>query len=253
MALPEYQQQQPIPPDVLAELARLRAENERLRSERSWRNRLDANTAVSAQQKIVLACVRFEWERLRKNSGAPDLASGEDPNPIPIYVEDIARMCGVSRGTAGDTLKDLAKMGAIYRREYHDKASLTGLFITRFAFAPTRAALDDPEHLAPAAPRNHGGKRKTCDECGSERIIERRQIICEDCGHILSTHTHYVNGPADELDGAPDLTPEPAPEPEPDSPTVATTPEILPASQDDSPGQENEDRPDTESDGYEPW
>ncbi len=129
------------------------------------------------------------WPELqsRKERGIAELAA--------IWIEDLATHAGLSPGTYGKKLKELAEVGALVREETKDP--VTGH--SKVLIAP--AAFEHPDTWAPSAPRNHGGEREpdqrpapACATCGPEApVVQERTVItrtlCATCDTELAEHT----------------------------------------------------------------
>lgn len=192
----------------LADCRKARAEQER---RERWQQRLITNRQLSASDRIVAAYIvnsqpdvdTDEDGEASATDGVPDtarvvyLGTADEPHSM-------AHQAGLSPQTCSDSLKRLAKAGAIKLYSHKAPSKVTGQSVTRLSVLPTAELLRAPEKIAPEVPRNHGGKRYHCTACGSEDIVirTRTQHICRACASVLEDKT--TEREANAPDPAPD-------------------------------------------------
>jgi hypothetical protein len=141
------------------ELRQLHGHRDRRQKYDRWRDRLFANRHLSPMDKLVAHSL---YPQARKQ-----LSDGGN-EPLAIFVGEVdgqglAARIGASSDFYSRSLKRLAAAGAIKRR--HKPRSRTGNTQLLIEFLP--AFFERPDSLTPALPRNHGGARQKCPECGS--------------------------------------------------------------------------------------
>lgn len=131
--------------------------------------------------------------------------------PKRIYIEEASTKAGLSAGTHGAKIKELASVGAIERIEHRQDNGHKKILIQPTTLWAT------PADWQPEAPRNHGGADRgqgrrpvqECPACGDEApvVIETQtatRYVCGDCntplGHTFSKvkrHTWRANNQVD--------------------------------------------------------
>lgn len=137
-----------------------------------WVWRVVENTQLSASDRLAL--IGVQRELLRRPYLARDAMR-------PVFLPNIAKHAGLSESTIGRSVKRLEAAGALVTEDQHKIDATTGMprISKKLAVTPQ---FEHPESLIPPAPRNHGGKRPRCKECGSEDVFIQR--VCRSCGTI---------------------------------------------------------------------
>lgn len=164
----------------------------------AWRRKFEQ---LDAWRAWALRVAKLETEKLSPAAKVtaftlwPELQSRKErgvAEPAPIWIEDCAKRAGLSPGTYGKKLKELAEVGGIIRQETKDPA--TGH--SRVLIAPADFA--HPDAWAPSAPRNHGGERDqgqrpapACSTCGPDTpVVQERTVVthtlCGTCNTELA-------------------------------------------------------------------
>jgi hypothetical protein len=173
--------------ELVARLERAESRIDDLEGEIRFLRGLISNPYLSSSQKLTLWVVRDLI--LRTRSSADQLTE--------IDVKELGKLIGASRFTAGKQLIELAKMGALARRERTElEAGRNGgkKYRTHIQVALTLFA-ERPDQLRPLEARNHGGKRepKRCPHCGSEDLVQEQRVFCACCKRELDYHLEPVN------------------------------------------------------------
>lgn len=212
-----YTVDESTPEGAAIEIKRLRARVAQLEGWRQWVMDLAAlpTERLSPAAKVTALSL---W---------PEMQSREErgiDEPRPLWIEDRAKAAGLSPGTYGKRLKELANVKAIVREEARDPR--TGR--SKTLIAP--AAWLEPATWTPPEAGRHGGERPgagrpapECTTCPPETpIIEHEQktttMICGGCSAILSqvtTATAREWHPNNQLDCWPPQVPEQAADPNP--------------------------------------
>jgi hypothetical protein len=153
-----------------------------LRQERAWTYQLFANQHLSMSQKAAL------WAVLPELKTTPP----DEQGYVHVPVWKVAKKIGMSAQRTGANLHQLAEAGGIARKEERISPNET-----RILFSPTPLTAH-PMQIQPVAPRNHGGIRQRCKDCGSENLREQRIVTCLDCGSIQYTKTRMINSEPEE-------------------------------------------------------
>ncbi len=183
---PPHTKSHPPYQDLRAQLARaqqritfLEAENKDLRQKLHWREQLDrvSNTTLSTGERATL---RVTMQHL----------ADKEPDEHGYYHLDlwkIGKASGQSGGTVGKHLKYCAESVQLFeRRETYvsDATTETG-YRTEVGVKPDVARIANPLRYSATKARNHGGDRKTCPACHSQRIRKKTTYTCMDCGTIF--------------------------------------------------------------------
>jgi hypothetical protein len=183
----------PDDPQTVAELCRqidtLYTQVEKLEQWREWSMAVAAlpTEKLSPAAKVVAFTL---W---------PEMQSREErglTEPASIWIEGKAPSAGLSAGTYGKRLAEVAQAGALVREEARDP--VTGH--SKALIAP--AAWKDPTSWAPPEARNHGGQRPNagrpalplCDSptCSPETPVTEAAVMTVEytsaCGKHLGTH-----------------------------------------------------------------
>lgn len=165
----------------------LEQENRQLKQYLVWERRLFSNPHLSASQKLT------EWAIVPEiDKGTPTTAG-----LTPVNITYVSKKIGLSPKTTGRNLQELAEAQGIIRQA-ETSIDNTGQVTTVVYFAKTPQTLR-PQEIIPPQPRNHGGLRTYCKDCGSENLAEQKTIICLDCGSVQSQTTRLIN-PTDGQD-----------------------------------------------------
>jgi hypothetical protein len=143
----------------------LETENRELRQRLQWEKRLFSNPHLSASQKLAYWATKPLLE--------PD-------KPTHVNITYISKQIGMSPKITGKNLQQIAEANGLIR-QVETIITEIGEQQTRVYFAPTEQTAR-PQLIQPPTPRNHGGARKRCKDCGSENLIEQTIITCMDCG-----------------------------------------------------------------------
>jgi hypothetical protein len=163
-----------------------RGKYERLDAWRAWALQVAAipTERLSPAAKVVAVSL---WPEIKSRE-----SRGVD-EPQRIYIDEAKDKAGLSAGTYGAKLKELADVGAIARIPDRQPNGHKKILIQPTAF-------DLPSAWAPAEPRNHGGERPVprpapaCPTHGEDApIVEEvtiiRQPLCGTCATQLGEHT----------------------------------------------------------------
>ena len=156
--------------------AQLAAQYETVRAREADVSRLMTMPHMKPTDKAVVHAI---WNV----TGQYPSAYGEEPPPLIQLSRDyIASQAGVSAGTAGNVLPDLAELGIIRRELRYDsetKQSMLWLGAGRLPETPwTKEELQTPS-------RAKDRERKVCPNCGSSHLAVRH-YICEDCNALCT-------------------------------------------------------------------
>jgi len=165
-----------------AERDRWKAEADRWRVRYAWQRDLLAvpATQLSPSEKLT-AIALYPLLQNQRDRGQLE--------PETIYIPELAQRAGVSPQTTGANLKGLEAAGGIRRTVNYDPDTKH----RRVGVTATTRFFEAPSTLEPPAPRNHGGKREVCSECGSDRLTVHTRIVCEDCGAYHDEPPRPVN------------------------------------------------------------
>jgi DNA-binding MarR family transcriptional regulator len=165
-----------------------RKHNRLLESRLAWERTCRANANLSATTRQVAVALRDELDRT-----APD-----GPAERIIWLPKLAEQAGISPQTASDHLKQLEAAHAIRRRVVKTRTD-DGKTLTRIFVEPT-PIFATPANWQLPMPRNHGGKREHCPQCGGDAVMVKRSKVCAGCGAVWDTSIQPVNEPMDEED-----------------------------------------------------
>jgi hypothetical protein len=167
---------------VCQERDRWKAEADRWRARYAWQRDLLAvpATQLSPSEKLA-ALALYPTVQNQRDRGQAE--------PEIIYIPELAERAGLSAQTFGTCLKRLEDAGGIDRRVSRDPDTKH----RRVSITATDRYFEAPATLQPPTPRNHGGQRQVCPECGSDRLTVRTRIVCEDCGTYHDEPPRPVN------------------------------------------------------------
>jgi hypothetical protein len=148
----------------------LETENRQLRAFFSWEDHLFSNPHFSPAQKLAFRQAEIEMEK-----GTPN-----DAGLTHLNITYISKKIGMSAKITGKNLQVIAEANGL-TRQVETIITEVGEQQTRVYFAPTEQTAR-PHLIKPPQPRNHGGARKRCKDCGSENLVEQVTITCIDCG-----------------------------------------------------------------------
>jgi hypothetical protein len=172
--------------ELVARLERAEARSTELEGEMRYIWDLISNPGLSSSEKITLLAVRD----LIKRTGR-DLEQFTE-----VSMNELGKLTGTSRWTAGSNVTSLAEMGALARRERTEATE--GLFGRKVYKTTVSVALtmfsEHPALLQPLAARNHGGKReKRCPHCQSKDLLLYKQLWCACCKREIDSKIGPVN------------------------------------------------------------
>jgi hypothetical protein len=165
-------------------------ENERerrIKAEKAlnWERRLRRIDAkiLSPSHKATLASAAETIEK----------ATPDEEGFIQVESWKLGKESGQGKAAVLNNLKYAEQLGIIERKKepYYDEA---GNRKTRLYIKPT-PLLARPEAIETPDPRNHGGARETCPDCGSDRIQKRVICTCKDCGRVIRDNVKDLNHP----------------------------------------------------------
>jgi DNA-directed RNA polymerase subunit RPC12/RpoP/DNA-binding transcriptional ArsR family regulator len=168
----------PSPHPAVLALKRAQERVRTLESYLRWEDQLFANPHLSATHKLTLRATRRAAERGQTR---------DDEGRTRVHLGSIAEQIGVSPDTVSRSLKVLASSGAVSRATRAEVDTKTGEMKTHLYAALEERVLQHPKEIAPPAPRNHGGARYTCQQCGSQEVKIKRQVflVCKHCQHEI--------------------------------------------------------------------
>jgi hypothetical protein len=173
MLTPSPQEPAPTPAHIAA-YNRLKEENLRLKSYIQWEDHLFANPHLSATHKLTLRSTRRAVYRGQTH---------DEQGRTRINFTTIAQQIGTSSDTVSRNIKHLVTLNLL---ECDRKTEIqeNGERWTRVYARLNEETINAPEKIIPAQPRNHGGRRYACPQCGNTNIIIRRHVtlVCS-CGH----------------------------------------------------------------------
>ena len=172
-------------------LQRLQRENTELRRQNAGLHRriqrthaIMGNAHLSAGQRLTAVEIANRLDAHRDQA--------DSSGAILVSVTGVAEATGQSKDSVSAHIKALEACGAWQRRRRTIPDPATGNPRTELRLVPS-TTLQRPGELAPPAPRNHGGKRIACSNCGSLRLVARTQIVCCDCDSPVESYEHKVN------------------------------------------------------------
>ncbi len=171
------------------EIQRLQRDVERLQAHIQQIEATFGNKELPASERLTLYYTVKELNAQRRKH-----PPAEPQAPVLARVWKIAEESGQKESAVGRHLKNFEQYGVLQRdiRRQHD--SSTKQVKTELYILPS-PELDRPFHIKPNAPKNWGGRRERCAACGSENLIERVTIACEDCGTIHKTTERRLHPP----------------------------------------------------------
>lgn len=165
----------------------LSLENSKLQQQLQWQRRLFSNPHLSASQKLALWATTEEIQK-----GNPN-----EQGLTHVNITYVSKKIGMSPKTTGRNLQELADAKGLTRKEVNFIQS-NGNPGTNIYFAPTEQT-SQPHLIQPPQPRNHGGVRQRCKDCGSENLIEQITITCMNCGAEQHRSHRLINKDATEI------------------------------------------------------
>jgi hypothetical protein len=166
---------EPAPtPAYIAAYNRLKEENLRLKSYIQWEDHLFANPHLSASHKLTLRSTRRAIYRGQTH---------DEQGRTRINFTTIAEQIGSSSDTVSRSIKHLVSLNLL-ECDLKTEIQENGERWTRVYARLNEEVIKTPEKIIPAQPRNHGGPRYACPQCGNTNIIIRRRVtlVCS-CGH----------------------------------------------------------------------
>jgi len=149
----------------------------------AWLNRLFRIPAkiMSPSHKITVATT----------TGAIEHEKPGEEGFIEVESWKLGKQGGQGKAAVLNNLKHAEKLGILEKRKvpYYDEA---GNRKTRLYIKPT-PLLARPEAIETPDPRNHGGAREICPDCGSDRIQKRVICTCKDCGRVIRDNVKDLN------------------------------------------------------------
>jgi ribosomal protein L37E len=117
------------------------------------------------------------------------------PNLMPakLYIPPIAKRLGVSATTYGQALIQCKGAGIASHTTAYDTTAQAN----RTAFSLTMATTE-PIVFPDSKRRKQGRDYHRCKACGSPNLVERKMILCADCGCVQSKQQRHVNLVDDE-------------------------------------------------------
>jgi hypothetical protein len=173
MLTPSPSPQTPPPAHIVA-YNRLKEENLRLKTYIQWEDHLFANPHLSATQKLTLRSTQQAVFRGQTH---------DEQGRTRINLNTIAEQIGASSDTVSRSIKHFESLNVLEcerKREIQEN----GECWTRVYARLNKEMINTPEKIIPAQPRNHGGRRYACPQCGNTNIIIRRRVtlVCS-CRH----------------------------------------------------------------------
>lgn len=160
----------------------------------AWEKALFSNPTLNPTDKLITWATTpepikmglpFDYEQVEKQK---------------IYIAGRAKEIGISADTFGTRFERCATQGKTFQYERRREPAEDGTPVLRVLVAPNPLLATPQEITIPKKGEGHGGKRtKKCTSCGSDNLIEKRQIICADCGVPQSETIHLVNLPENAI------------------------------------------------------
>ncbi len=163
------------------EIQRLRRENERLHAHIQAIEATLGNKELHAGERLTLYYLTKELTAQRRQQPQPAADA-----PVLTRIWKIAEESGQKESAVGRHLRNFEQYGVLQRDVRRQLDRCTKQVKTELYIIPS-PELDRPFHIKPNVPKNWGGRRERCAECGSENLIQRVTVACEDCGAIHTT------------------------------------------------------------------
>ncbi|HLZ62775.1 MAG TPA: winged helix-turn-helix domain-containing protein [Ktedonosporobacter sp.] len=164
------------PPGYQIVLQRLKTKMHDLQRYIEWEDQLFANPHLSATHKLELRATRRVIARAQTH---------DEQGRTRINYQSIAEQIGVSPDTVSRGMKYLEQCGVIADKDIKSELQENGERWTRVYVALNDDLVSKPKEIQPPQPRNHGGNRYLCQQCGSDRVTIKRRvsIVCQCCQH----------------------------------------------------------------------
>jgi DNA-binding transcriptional ArsR family regulator len=183
----------PAPHPAVLALQRTQQRVRELEGYLAWEDQLFANPCLSATHKLTLRATRRATERGQTK---------DERGRTRVNLGNIAEQIGVSPDTVSRSLTKLEEAGAISKETRHE-VQPTGELWSRVYVALNEEQIQKPKEIAPPTPRNHGGARYICQQCGSHhlKIRHRVTLVCKHCHHeSLLKETEQDQGTGESLE-----------------------------------------------------
>ncbi len=163
-------------PALLSAFKRIQERNRKLEAFIRWEDALFSNPHLSGNHKLEIRATRRAVQRAQTHD-----AQGR----AHINLTTIAEQIGVSPDTMGRGLKVLKQCGVIADQDLKPELQENGERWTRHYVTLNEDLLKRPKEIQLPAPRNHGGNRYHCQQCGSDQVRIKRRVtlVCKCCQH----------------------------------------------------------------------
>jgi hypothetical protein len=169
-------------PALLSAFKRAQERNRELEAFIRWEDALFSNPHLSGNHKLEIRATRRAVQRAQTH---------DEQGRARINLTTIAEQIGISPDTMGRGLKVLKQCGIIADHNLKPEIQENGERWTRHYVTLNEDLLKRPKEIQPPAPRNHGGSRYHCQQCGSDKVKIRtaRTIVCTCCNHETELDT----------------------------------------------------------------
>ncbi len=156
---------------------RIQERNRKLEAFIRWEDALFSNPHLSGNHKLEIRATRRAVQRAQTHD-----AQGR----AHINLTTIAEQIGVSPDTMGRGLKVLKQCGVIADQDLKPELQENGERWTRHYVTLNEDLLKRPKEIQLPAPRNHGGNRYHCQQCGSDQVRIKRRVtlVCKCCQQV---------------------------------------------------------------------
>lgn len=169
-----------------------RQELEDVKIRQRWQTDLIQNPDISAGEKITIMATYHELA-YQESKHRPSAA------PRPINFTTIGNRTGQSPDTVSRCVKRYDGV-AWARHETKTIDAATGMPRTNIQLAPL-PALETPQAIRPEKLVKRGGAQvRRCNDCGSEKLLLKKTVICGDCGCAQGDSTlQPINTPEQQV------------------------------------------------------
>ena len=174
-----------------ARIRQLEQENSALHNEIRWIDKLLAVPAsiMSPSHKVTLRAAVKAYQQ----------ATPDENGLVQIESWKLCKTVGQSKQTFLDNLTYCTEqLGILTKKRERLVDSVTNDYTTNLSIGVAPLLARPHEYKAPT-PRNHGGERRLCPHCQSDRLQRKVTITCMDCGSLLDETISLVNQ-ASQLD-----------------------------------------------------
>lgn len=168
-----------------ARIQQLEQENNKLRNEVRWIDRLLAVPAsvMSPSHKVTLRAAVKAYQQ----------ATPDENGLVQIESWRLCKTVGQSKQTFLDNITYCTEqLGILTKKRERIVDSDTNDYTTNLYIGVT-PLLARPHEYKVETPRNHGGERQICPHCHSEQLQRKVTITCMNCGSVLDEKCNPVN------------------------------------------------------------